>query len=148
LTEVSKAVRDRLSEHDVPIGRAAINFIIKGIHWGGHRYDPDLSQDPKALATAFVRNLRTLVQPGPPLEGTDLDEALSFCSGMLLSPGEVAQVAAGNVLVDRGAPGDETARVESSPSAGFAPTADRVEATMRAKDAEQADATDAATPRS
>jgi hypothetical protein len=123
LAEVSKAVHDRLWERNIVIGKAAINFIITGVLAGGHRYDPDLPQDPKALATAFVRNLRSRVQPRLPLEGADLDKVLSLCTGALLLPNEVAQVTFSTPSVVRGdAAVPETDSVRTPLAGGFSGT--------------------------
>lgn len=105
ITDTSKAIRDALVVERKPVGRMAISFILKGIHHGGHRYDPDLPQDPKSLAAAYVRNLRSMVNPRPPLEGNDLHAALSFSCGGLLSADDVALLLGGGPPRTEGAGG-------------------------------------------
>jgi hypothetical protein len=147
LAEVSKAIRDRLLTAGSRVGRTAINFIVKGIHFGGHRYDPDLPQDPKALAAAFVRNLRNSVEPTPPLEGEELSEALAYCSGALLSVVEAAQVGSGVAIVEAGRPAVENARLGGA-SPEEIRRAEEVAGLRIGTDAEQADRAGVASPRS
>ncbi|MBZ0266924.1 hypothetical protein K8I85_02110, partial [bacterium] len=67
LTEISKAVRDRCNELGVKVARQPISFIIKGIGYSGHRFDPDLPQSPEVLGTAFadsvVESMRRMSHP-------------------------------------------------------------------------------------
>jgi NYN domain-containing protein len=60
LTRTSKAVRDRCIEEGSPIARASVNFILRGITFGGHRFGVNGPEDPLALATCFFRNVMSL----------------------------------------------------------------------------------------
>ncbi len=57
LTDTSKAVRDKCKYQEMAIGRNSINFVLKGISYSGHLFDPDLPQTPKVLAEAFARSI-------------------------------------------------------------------------------------------
>jgi len=60
LTRTSKAVRDRCIEDGSPIARASVNFILRGITFGGHRFGQNGPEDPLALASCFFRNVVSL----------------------------------------------------------------------------------------
>jgi hypothetical protein len=60
LTRTSKAVRDRCIEEGSPIARASVNFILRGITFGGHRFGQSSPEDPLALASCFFRNVISL----------------------------------------------------------------------------------------
>lgn len=60
LTRTSKAVRDRCIEEGSPIARASVNFILRGITFGGHRFGQGVTEDPLALGTCFFRNVVSL----------------------------------------------------------------------------------------
>lgn len=60
LTRTSKAVRDRCIEEGSPIARASVNFILRGITFGGHRFGQNGPEDPLALGTCFFRNVVSL----------------------------------------------------------------------------------------
>jgi NYN domain len=60
LTRTSKAVRDRCIEEGSPIARASVNFILRGITFGGHRFGQNGAEDPLALANYFFRNVMSL----------------------------------------------------------------------------------------
>jgi len=60
LTRTSKAVRDRCIEEGSPIARASVNFILRGITFGGHRFGQNGSEDPLDLGTCFFRNVVSL----------------------------------------------------------------------------------------
>lgn len=60
LTRTSKAVRDRCIEEGEPIARASVNFILRGITFGGHRFGQNGPEDPLALASCFFRNVISL----------------------------------------------------------------------------------------
>ena len=60
LTRTSKAVRDRCIEEGSPIARASVNFILRGITFGGHRFGQSGDEDPLALGTCFFRNVVSL----------------------------------------------------------------------------------------
>jgi hypothetical protein len=57
LTDTSKAIRDRCAAKGLPVGRNLINFLLKGIHFSGHKFDRDLPQSPEILAEALVRSI-------------------------------------------------------------------------------------------
>src|ERR1700709_456464 len=57
LTRTSKAVRDRCIEEGSPISRASVNFILRGITFGGHRFGQNGSEEPLALGACFFRNV-------------------------------------------------------------------------------------------
>jgi hypothetical protein len=71
LTRTSKAVRDRCIEEGSPIARASVNFILRGITFGGHRFGQSVPEDPLALASCFFRNVLSLCDSA----GITLDEA-------------------------------------------------------------------------
>lgn len=60
LTRTSKAVRDRCIEEGSPIARASVNFILRGITFGGHRFGQDGHEEPLELASCFFRNVVSL----------------------------------------------------------------------------------------
>jgi hypothetical protein len=60
LTRTSKAVRDRCIEEGSPIARASVNFILRGITFGGHRFGQNGSEEPLALGSCFFRNVVSL----------------------------------------------------------------------------------------
>ena len=57
LTDVSRAVRDKCKVRGTSIGRSAIAFVIKGILFSGHRFDPDLPQSDRVLSEAFASSV-------------------------------------------------------------------------------------------
>ncbi len=64
LSRVSKAVRDRFQHREHTVPRSAINYILKGIAFAGHEFDPG-SENPRRLAEAFyasVLNVCSLAQ--------------------------------------------------------------------------------------
>ena len=72
LTRTSKAVRDRCIEEGSPIARASVNFILRGITFGGHRFGQAGPEEPIALGSCFFRNVVSLCDT----------------AGIALSPGE------------------------------------------------------------
>lgn len=60
LTRTSKAVRDRCIEEGSPIARASVNFILRGITFGGHRFGQNGAEEPMELASCFFRNVVSL----------------------------------------------------------------------------------------
>ncbi|HEY0555644.1 MAG TPA: hypothetical protein VGG20_15415, partial [Thermoanaerobaculia bacterium] len=60
LTRTSKAVRDRCIEEGSPIARASVNFILRGITFGGHRFGQNGSEEPLDLGACFFRNVVSL----------------------------------------------------------------------------------------
>ncbi|HWM90273.1 MAG TPA: NYN domain-containing protein [Thermoanaerobaculia bacterium] len=59
LTRTSKAVRDRCIEEGATVARASVNFILRGITFGGHRFGQN-GDDDLTLAQAFFRNVMSL----------------------------------------------------------------------------------------
>jgi hypothetical protein len=59
LSELAKKVRDKCRETGIPVGRQTVNFIVRGITFGGHRFGK--TQDTAAkLADLFIQNTATL----------------------------------------------------------------------------------------
>src|SRR5262249_52369142 len=70
LTRTSKAVRDRCIEEGATIARASVNFILRGITFGGHRFGQNGNDEPLTLARCFYRNVLGLCESA----GLQLDE--------------------------------------------------------------------------
>ncbi|HEX7180404.1 MAG TPA: NYN domain-containing protein [Thermoanaerobaculia bacterium] len=70
LTRTSKAVRDRCIEEGAAIARASVNFILRGITFGGHRFGQNGGDEPMTLAKCFHRNVIGLCDSA----GLQLDE--------------------------------------------------------------------------
>ncbi len=62
LTRTSKAVRDRCIEEGSPIARASVNFILRGITFGGHRFGQNGAEEPLTLGICFFRNVVNLCE--------------------------------------------------------------------------------------
>lgn len=62
LTRTSKAVRDLCIEEGSPIARASVNFVLRGIAFGGHRFGMNGPEDPQRLGSAFFRNVLGLCE--------------------------------------------------------------------------------------
>ncbi len=60
LTRTSKSVRDRCIEEGSPIARASVNFILRGITFGGHRFGQNGPEEPLDLGACFFRNVVSL----------------------------------------------------------------------------------------
>ena len=59
LSELAKKVRDKCREAGIPVGRQTVNFIVRGITFGGHRFGK--TRDTAArLADLFIQNTMTL----------------------------------------------------------------------------------------
>lgn len=71
LTRTSKAVRDRCIEEGSPIARASVNFILRGITFGGHRFSQNGPEEALDLGTCFFRNVVSLCDSA----GIGLDQA-------------------------------------------------------------------------
>lgn len=56
-SDTSKAVRGETRRRGNPVGRTAINYVINAIMRTGHMFAPDLPQDSKTLASAFVESI-------------------------------------------------------------------------------------------
>jgi hypothetical protein len=57
LTRTSKAVRDRCIEEGATIARASVNFILRGITFGGHRFGHNGGDKAMTLALSFFKNV-------------------------------------------------------------------------------------------
>jgi hypothetical protein len=57
LTSTSKAVRDLMYERGHPVGRSAVNYVLKGVAMGDHDFSADRSQEPDIIADSFIRGL-------------------------------------------------------------------------------------------
>ena len=62
LTRTSKAVRDRCIEEGATIARASVNFILRGITFGGHRFGQNGGDEAVTLAHCFFRNVLGLCE--------------------------------------------------------------------------------------
>lgn len=91
LSEVSKAVRDTLVSYGRPIGRNAINYVMKGIYISGHRYDSDLPQDPSTLADAFWYSQRGSVEGRVEFDADALTALQQHITGGLSEGGSALQ---------------------------------------------------------
>ncbi len=59
LSELAKKVRDKCREAGIPVGRQTVNFIVRGITFGSHRFGK--TRDTAArLADLFIQNTMTL----------------------------------------------------------------------------------------
>jgi hypothetical protein len=57
LTESTKWTRDELARDDVPVGRAALNYVVRGAQMGGAPLSNDPPPSADDIANAFLRNL-------------------------------------------------------------------------------------------
>jgi hypothetical protein len=85
-SDTSKAVRDKLQDRGLSIGRNAVNFIIRGIYLSGHEFTSDRPQDPQTLADAFLKSLETSAPDLKDYPGR-LRELRKLVAGALPSPG-------------------------------------------------------------
>jgi len=109
LTRTSKAVRDRCIEEGSPIARASVNFILRGITFGGHRFGQNGPEDPLALATCFFRNVVSLCDSaGIALDDREVEVLQDWILGELRAERPAAEERDEPVAV--GAAGDEAAR--------------------------------------
>ncbi|HVT61577.1 MAG TPA: NYN domain-containing protein [Thermoanaerobaculia bacterium] len=96
LTRTSKAVRDRCIEEGTPIARINVNFILRGIVAGGHRFGPDESGNALELGHAFLKNVLGLCESaGMPLSEDERLQVSEWILGDILTeleepPGEDA----------------------------------------------------------
>lgn len=60
LTTTSKHVRDNLVEHDIPVSRQHVNFVLIGIGRSGYLYKKDGTDTALELAKAFTQNVKNL----------------------------------------------------------------------------------------
>jgi hypothetical protein len=84
LTRTSKAVRDRCIEEGSPIARASVNFILRGITFGGHRFGLNGPEEPLELASCFFRNVVSLCDSaGIELDGREREILADWILGEL-----------------------------------------------------------------
>ena len=84
LTRTSKAVRDRCIEEGSPIARASVNFILRGITFGGHRFGQNGPEEPLDLARCFLRNVMSLCEgAGIALDGEEAEVLADWILGDL-----------------------------------------------------------------
>ena len=82
---ISKAVRDKSQRKGTNIGRSAIDFVLKGIRFSGHRFDLDLPQTSDALAEAFSNSvIEGLKKKGYVVDPAKILELRKYLSGGLL----------------------------------------------------------------
>ncbi len=67
LTHTSKAVRDSCNQRGFPVGRADVNFVLRGINFAGHPLgraaeDGGGAERPEKLARTFLLNVFTLCE--------------------------------------------------------------------------------------
>ncbi|MFL6202924.1 MAG: NYN domain-containing protein [Thermoanaerobaculia bacterium] len=83
LTRTSKAVRDRCIEEGATVARASVNFILRGITFGSHRFG-QTGDDSLTLAQAFFRNVLGLCDSaGLPLTDEERDILGQWIQGEL-----------------------------------------------------------------
>ena len=98
LTRTSKAVRDRCIEEGATIARASVNFILRGITFGGHRFGQNDGDAPLTLGRCFFRNVLGLCESaGLQLEEDERERLSNWLLGELLSPASTAEKAAETV---------------------------------------------------
>lgn len=84
LTRTSKAVRDRCIEEGATIARASVNFILRGITFGGHRFAQNGGDDPMTLGRCFYRNVISLCESaGLVLDQGERDRLAEWMLGSL-----------------------------------------------------------------
>jgi hypothetical protein len=87
LTRTSKAVRDRCIEEGATIARASVNFILRGITFGGHRFGQNGGDDPVTLSKCFHRNVLSLCESaGLLLEEQERDRVADWIMGGMEQP--------------------------------------------------------------
>lgn len=95
LTRTSKAVRDRCIEEGATIARASVNFILRGITFGGHRFGQNGGDDPLALGRCFYRNVLGLCDSaGLQLDEEERTRISEWILGELRKAGEAETAAA------------------------------------------------------
>jgi len=57
LTRTSKAVRDLCIEEGATVARASVNFILRGITFGGHRFGQNGEDNAVTIAQSFFKNV-------------------------------------------------------------------------------------------
>ena len=72
LGELTRSLRDKLADSPTPVGRAALNTIVRGAHFGGADLAADPSPDTQTIARAFLSNLiRLAYESGVNIDGDD-----------------------------------------------------------------------------
>ena len=105
LTRTSKAVRDRCIEEGSPIARASVNFILRGITFGGHRFGQNGPEDPLALASSFLRNVMSLCDgAGIALDEEEAEVLAEWILGELKRQAVVPKQAARAEIEEQGEP--------------------------------------------
>jgi hypothetical protein len=85
LTRTSKSVRDRCIEDGAPIARASVNFILRGITFGGHRFGQNSPEDPLSLGKCFFKNVQSLCDSaGLPLNESEAAVLSEWILGELI----------------------------------------------------------------
>jgi hypothetical protein len=62
LTLTSRRVRDRCIEQGLPVARSHVNFILRGLSKGGHRFSADREERVETLANALLENTFNLCE--------------------------------------------------------------------------------------
>jgi hypothetical protein len=97
LTRTSKAVRDRCIEEGSPIARASVNFILRGITFGGHRFGQNGAEEPLALGACFFRNVVSLCDTaGIALSGEEAATIEDWILGEMKAEEGIAAAAPGH----------------------------------------------------
>lgn len=85
MAEISKAVRDRCVAGGQPVGRNAVNFVMRALYIGGHHFDPDLDQSPATLAQGLMKSiLAGLDMKGVHIDADTKQRLIRHLSGGLL----------------------------------------------------------------
>jgi hypothetical protein len=88
LSEVTRSVRDNLAQAGTPVGRAALNFVVRGAQFGGAPLTEKPAPDKITIAQAFLSNLIDLAyKAGVNIDGDDQD-FLSAWLGIAAAHGE------------------------------------------------------------
>jgi hypothetical protein len=101
LTRTSKAVRDRCIEEGATVARASVNFILRGITFGGHRFGQNGEDDGMTIAQSFFKNV------------------LGLCdsAGLTLTPDEREILGAWILGEIQGGPAERTEEAGAAPEA-------------------------------
>jgi hypothetical protein len=116
LTRTSKAVRDRCIEEGATVARASVNFILRGITFGGHRFGQNGGDDGVTIAQSFFKNVLGLCDSAGLTLTPDEREILGewILGEIQKSSSEPSEMAAGVPGVP-GMPGSETPTAETEP---------------------------------
>jgi hypothetical protein len=105
LTRTSKAVRDRCIEEGSPIARASVNFILRGITFGGHRFGQNGPEEPIALGNCFFRNVVSLCDSaGIALDEDEVEVLAEWILGDLRRQREPLAAATAPEIAEEGEP--------------------------------------------